>query len=155
MSDDGMSVIVKNVAAVLVVPALIFGFYVILHGHLTPGGGFPGGAVLATAVAMLAVAFGAAGTKRMKRKDMLSSVESLGLLMFAALAFMGLQVTFFNNFLANSGMPFGMAIPFGPNPGYMLSAGVMPLMNLAVGIEVFAALSVIIIVMAGHGEDGK
>ncbi len=152
MADDSMSAIVRTIAALLTVPVLIFGFYVILHGHLTPGGGFPGGAVMATMVALLLAAFGVSGSKKLKRKNLLSAAESLGLLMFASLAFLGLSVTFFRNFLANTTEVFGMTIPYGPNPGYMLTGGVIPLMNLAVGIEVFAALSAIVIIMFSYEE---
>jgi multisubunit Na+/H+ antiporter MnhB subunit len=147
MSGRGMSVIVKTMACVLLVPVTMFGLYVIMHGHLTPGGGFPGGAVMATAVALLLVAYGSDGTKKLLGKDSLSAAESLGLLLFAALAMVGLTVTFFSNWLANTAYHFGMTIPFGPNPGYLLSGGVIPLMNAAVGLEVFAALSAIILLM--------
>jgi multisubunit Na+/H+ antiporter MnhB subunit len=155
MSDPGMSAIVKTVACLLVVPITVFGLYVILHGHLTPGGGFPGGAVMATMIALLLVAFGKEGSKRMKRKDLLSSAESLGLLAFAAMAFIGISVTFFSNFLANTGGMFGMFMPFGPNQGYLLSGGVIPIMNIAVGLEVFAALSAIVIIMFNHRGEAE
>jgi len=154
MSEKGMSVIVKTVACVLLVPVTVFGLYVIMHGHLTPGGGFPGGAVMATAVAMLLVAYGREGTKKMLSKDSLSAAESLGLLLFAALAMVGITVTFFSNWLANTPHYFGMSVPFGPNPGYLLSAGVIPLMNVAVGFEVFAALSAVILLMFSWEEEG-
>ncbi|HDN50703.1 MAG TPA: sodium:proton antiporter, partial [Thermoplasmatales archaeon] len=50
-----MSVIVQTIAGMLFPMVLIFSFYVILHGHLTPGGGFQGGAIGASAVALLIV----------------------------------------------------------------------------------------------------
>ncbi len=156
MSDEGMSVIVKTVSCVLVVPTVVFGLYVIMHGHLTPGGGFPGGAVMATIVALFLVAYGKDGSRKILKKDCLSAAESIGLLLFAALAFAGISVTFFSNFLANTGNWFGTVIPFGPNPGYLVSGGVLPLMNIAVGIEVFAALSAIMILMFSYsGDDSK
>ena len=58
MSDEKMSVIVQTIAGMLFPMVLIFSFYVILHGHLTPGGGFQGGAIGASAVALLIVAYG-------------------------------------------------------------------------------------------------
>ena len=43
-----MSVIVRTVCNVFTWFLMVFGAYVIIHGHLTPGGGFQGGAVVAT-----------------------------------------------------------------------------------------------------------
>lgn len=154
MSDGGgMSLIVKNVACVLLVPVMVFGLYVILHGHLTPGGGFPGGAVMATLVALLLVAFGSRTLKLALKKSFFSAVEALGLVFFLLLAFFGLGRSFFNNFLANSGGLFGLPVAFGSNSGFLMTAGVIPLMNIAVGIEVFAALSLIMIMVFGGGSE--
>ncbi len=144
-----MSKIVR-VAADLLYPAiLIFGLYVILHGHLTPGGGFQGGAVVATAAALVIVAFSYEEVVAMMKKSVLTLQESGGLVMFAGIALiaLGLGTTFFYNFLANSGLLFGMPVPFGPNPGELNTGGVLPLMNIAVGIEVWGGLAVIILYM--------
>lgn len=144
-----MSKIVR-VAADLLYPAiLIFGLYVILHGHLTPGGGFQGGAVVATAAALVIVAFSYEEVVAMVKKSVLTLQESGGLVMFAGVALiaLGLGTTFFYNFLANSGLLFGMPVPFGPNPGELNTGGVLPLMNIAVGIEVWGGLAVIILYM--------
>jgi len=151
--EDGMSIIVKNMAIVLIVPITIFGLYVIAHGHLTPGGGFPGGAILASLVALFLVAFGAKAVKAMQ-KGLFSTAESLGLLAFVALALLGIGETFFKNSLANSIGLFGMGIGFGSNPGFIQTGGVIPLMNFAVGLEVFAALSIIVILFYSL-EGGK
>ena len=142
-----MSIIVRNIACMLVIPITVFGLYIILHGHLTPGGGFPGGAVMATLIALILIAFGKGFSGKLLRKDYLLGTESLGLLAFAALALLGLGATFFRNFLSNSGHLFGSDVLFGPNPGDLGTGGVIPLMNLAVGIEVFAALSLILLLM--------
>ena len=145
--DAGMSVIVRTVAGVLVIPITIFGLYLILHGHLTPGGGFPGGAVLATLVTLLLVAFGKESVRKILHKKLFSASENLGLLLFAALAFFGLVATFFKNFLENSILLFGKALQFFPNNSYLGTGGVIPMMNIVVGLEVFAALSLIILLM--------
>lgn len=147
-----MSLIVRNVASWLVIPALVFGMYVILHGHLTPGGGFAGGSVMATLTALLIVAFGHGSIERARlKKNLLFLLESIGLVAFALLAFFGLGKTFFNNFLLGTWL-FGNVACFGPNAGYLLTAGVLPLMNIAVGFEVFAALSLVVLALASWGE---
>jgi energy-converting hydrogenase B subunit I len=153
--EQGMSLIVKTIACIVSVPAITFGLYVILHGHLTPGGGFPGGAVIATVVALFLVSFGKERLRENLSKRFLSALESIGLIIFIGLAFMGLSSTFFRNFLANSGEIFGMSIPFGANAGYLGTGGTIPLMNLAVGLEVFAALSLILVLMFISGGDSE
>ena len=52
-----MSKIVRTITAIAFPISMIYGLYIIAHGHLTPGGGFQGGAVVASACAMILVAF--------------------------------------------------------------------------------------------------
>jgi len=152
--SEGMSKIVKTVACIMAVPIITFGLYVIVHGHLTPGGGFPGGAIIATAVALLLVAFGGEVVLKNLHTASFSLLEGVGLILFITMALQGLSSTFFHNFLANSGGLFGSHVPFGPNLGCLNTGGVIPVMNLAVGLEVSAALSLIVLLMfTGSTED--
>ena len=125
----------------------MFGVYIIMHGHITPGGGFQGGAVFASGVALLVVAYNSSKVQKYLKESHLSVIESSGALMFIGLAFAGLAVTFFYNFLTGS-LIFGQMPPAGPNPGFLWTAGVIPLMNIAVGLKVIAGLSAIVLVMA-------
>jgi len=153
-NNDELSRIVRNVTCVLAVPVTVFGLYIILHGHLTPGGGFAGGAVMATFIALFLVSF----RKEIIKKDMWTKLfpvsEILALLAFISLALLGISAAFFHNFLANSGLLFGMPVPFGVNPGYLGTGGIAPLMNLAVGLEVFSGLSLILFIMTYSKPDG-
>lgn len=153
--DEGMSIIVKTMVCLIAVPITVFGLYVISHGHLTPGGGFPGGAIIATLVALMMVAFGKGAGGRIGGKSFLSNLESIGLFLFAFVAFLGIGSTFFGNFLANAGGLFGDSVAFGSNPGNVNTGGVIPLMNLAVGLEVFAALSLIMLLMFAHSREER
>ena len=150
-----MSRIVRTVTNFVYGFIIIFGFYIIAHGHLTPGGGFQGGAVVASAFALLLISYGRLITKKFLKKDIISITESCGLTMFIVVAFLGLGITFFYNFLANSGSWFGNAAVIGVNPGDMNTGGVIPLMNIAVGLEVLSALGVIVLIMAGGAEFTK
>lgn len=150
-----MSKIIRFGADVLFGAIVIFGLYIIMHGHLTPGGGFQGGAVVATGVALVIVAYSYEEVIGMVKKFVLTIQESAGLVMFAGVALIaiGLGTTFFFNFLANSGSLFGMTVPFGPNSGELNTGGVLPLMNIAVGIEVWGGLAIIILYMlSGIGK---
>jgi len=142
------------VANQLIVFILIFGLYVIAHGQLTPGGGFQGGAVIVSGVVMLLVAFNAHELKKSLRERSLSIMESSGALMFAALAFAGIGTAFFYNLLVGTPI-FGRIPPTGANPGDIWTGGVVPLMNLAVGIKVVAGLSAVVLAMAifSSGEE--
>jgi len=144
-----MSKIVQTSANILYPFVLIFGLYIVMHGHLTPGGGFQGGAVIATGVVLVIVANAYEDIMAMLHKVIYKAQESAGLILFIGAAGIALilGLPFFNNFLANSGLLFGLPVPFGPNPGDLNTAGVIPIMNFAVGIEVWGGLTIIILSM--------
>ena len=145
--NTGMSVIVRTITRLVYGLALVFGFYVIMHGHLTPGGGFQGGAVVASAFALLLVAFGAAGVKGRLNHHVLQTLEEIGALAFLALGFVGIGSAFFYNLLANSGSLFGSPIPMGPNAGVFNAGGTLPLMTWAVGLKVMTGIAAVVVVM--------
>jgi len=149
-----MSKIVRTVANQLILFVLILGLYVIMHGHVTPGGGFQGGAIIASGTIMLIVAFGSGEIRKWLRERHLSVVESSGALLFSLLAFAGIGTVFFFNFLIGSRL-FGGIPPTGPNPGDVWTGGVIPLMNLAVGLKVMAGLSGVVLALAlfSSGEE--
>lgn len=148
--NGGMSKIVKTIASIIFPFILIYGLYVIAHGHLTPGGGFQGGAVVASGLAMILVAFGSAWTLGKIKEKNLSLFESLGAIGFIVLALLGIGfgAVFFNNFLANSGSIFGVSVSFNSAAANINTGGVLPLMNFAVGLKVIAGLFAIVLVMA-------
>ncbi len=148
-----MSKIVRTQTNFLYPLILIFGFYVVAHGHLTPGGGFQGGAVIATGIALVVVAYGYESIKKWIKKTRLTAAEGIGLLAFIITAICGIGTSFFYNWLANSGLLFGDRVPYGINPGNLNTAGVLPIMNLAVGIEVLGGLGVIIMYMLSYGKE--
>lgn len=142
-----MSKIVRTITALIFWGVLVFGFYVVIHGHLTPGGGFQGGAVIASSTALFLIAFSKEEFLRKYKEKLLSVIESSGLLLFISLAFLGIAATFFYNFLANSGGIFGNPVPPGINNGDINTAGTLPPMNVAVGLEVFGGISLILFFM--------
>lgn len=152
-----MSVIVRTVTRLVYGLIIAFGFYVIMHGHLTPGGGFQGGAVVATAFALLLVAFGAAGIKGKLNTHFLQSMEEVGALAFLALGFLGIGTTFFYNLLANHGPIFGRPDVIGSNPGFLNTAGTLVWMNWAVGLKVMTGLASVVLVMliGARKEEGE
>ena len=146
-----MSKIVRTIAGIAFPFSMIYGLYVIAHGHLTPGGGFQGGAIVASALAMLLVAFGSKWTVGKIKEKNLSVLESVGAISFIALALFGLIFgikIFFNNFLTGTDFLFGTIPAMGSGLADINTAGLLPLMNFAVGLKVIAGLFVIVLVMA-------
>lgn len=127
--EGGMTVIVKTITRLLIGAIFVFGFYIIFHGHLTPGGGFSGGVILATAMILLILAYGKKVALEHFGRDLMLYLECFGGLMFLLIALLGLSKgAFFQNFL-------GKGIPFD-----VLSGGFIWLSNLAIGLKVWAAL---------------
>lgn len=146
----GMSKIVKTISSIAFPLSLIYGLYIIAHGHLTPGGGFQGGAIVASACAMILVAYGSVWTIGKIKEKHLSVLESLGAIGFIGLAFLGILFginVFFNNFLINQNI-IPIFNEIGKGLANINTAGVLPLMNFAVGLKVIAGLFAIVLVMA-------
>ncbi len=148
-NSEGLSPIVKVVSSMIFPFIMIFSFYVIMHGHLTPGGGFQGGAIGASAMVMLIVAFGARHTEKRAGEEKLSLFESIGGTLFVAVAIFGfiMAATFMSNFLVGSEI-FGEKPPFGPNGGILNTGGILPILNFAVGMKVIGGLSAVVLAMA-------
>jgi energy-converting hydrogenase B subunit I len=144
----GMSTIVKTIANISFPFITIYGLYIIAHGHLTPGGGFQGGAIVATGLALLLVAHGTKWIESKIKEHDLSIFESVGAISFIGLALLGIIMggVFFSNFLVDSASLFG-GIPV-DGAADINTGGTIPLMNFAVGLKVIAGLFGIILVMA-------
>jgi len=145
-----MTKIVKTVANILFPLTLIFGLYIVAHGHLTPGGGFQGGAVVASGCALLLVAYGSQWVFTRIKEKRLATFESLGAISFITIALLGLvfSMVFFGNFLAGSTLLFGTTPATGSTLADFNTGGVLPLMNFAVSVKVIAGLFVIVAVIA-------
>jgi len=145
-----MSKIVRTISNVIFPFIMIFGLYVIAHGHLTPGGGFQGGAVAASACALLIAAYGSTWAFERIKVSRLSVFESIGALGFIGVAFLGLIIAgiFFKNFLVGSNIIFGNIPQTLSTISDFNTAGVLPLMNFAVGVKVISGLFVIVLIMA-------
>jgi len=109
---------------------LLFGVYVFLHGHLTPGGGFQGGAIIASGFLLMYLAF----PQRRTTKRYSQVIESLGGLIFVGIGLLGLIVS--GSFLINF-LPKGV-------PRSLFSGGIIPIIYVAVGLKVGFELTGII-----------
>ena len=129
-----MTIIVKKTTQLIAGMIFLYGIYVIAHGHLTPGGGFAGGVIIAGSFILVTLAFGSDFLKLLKEEIGTTIVESVATIMVVMIATVGFlfgSKIFFNNFL-----PKGIV-------GDLVSAGVLPLYNIFVGMEVAASIFII------------
>jgi multisubunit Na+/H+ antiporter MnhB subunit len=130
----GMTIIVKKTTQLIAGMVFMYGIYVIVHGHLTPGGGFAGGVIIAGSLILVTLAYGGDFLKLITEETRTTIVESLATLLVIIVAMSGFLFgakIFFNNFL-----PKGIV-------GHLVSAGVLPLYNIFVGTEVAASIFII------------
>ena len=119
-------VILQTVARVLVPPILLFGIYIILAGHLGPGGGFSGGAVIGAGLILYLNAFGFAKTERF------FTAKTYRRMSFCALACYSIAKSYSFYTGANH---IESVVPLG-TPGAILSGGLILVLNICVGVGV-------------------
>jgi len=101
---------------------LLFGAYIFIHGHLTPGGGFPAGVIIATGYFMMFIA-----QREFKPSEyLLSATESFAGTLYVIVGLLGLALA--SSFLANV-MPLGI-------PNTVFSAGIIPIIYIIIGFKV-------------------
>jgi len=139
--EKGMSLIVKTVTRWLKGFIFLFGAYIVIYGHLSPGGGFPGGVVFAATFILITLAFGREYALRKMGKILASELDSLGAILFLLIALLGIYYggTFFLNFIEKR-YPTGNFKLF--------SAGTIPLCQISIGIKVGASLFMVFIILA-------
>ena len=110
----------------LVAPVILVGIYIVAHGHQTPGGGFQGGVILATALLLTYLAGDYATMRAVGPTWLIELAEGAGAAGFALIGVAGLVAggAFFENVLGKG------------TPGELLSSGTIPLSNAAVGLAV-------------------
>lgn len=128
-----MDVIIRTVAKGVFPFIIALGLFIIFHGHLSPGGSFPGGAIVASGFALVAVAFG------VKRAEMLISEETAHIvegLVAMILVILILYESFIREYVVSEVMMFGL-----------WSAPEILSLNIVGGIMVICALILIVFLM--------
>jgi multicomponent Na+:H+ antiporter subunit B len=125
----------------LLVPLiLLFGAYIFINGHLTPGGGFQGGAILASATLLLLL------TRPVKQfsHSLITRLESASGLVFVLVGVAGIVLA--GGFLDNRVLPTGTL-------GELFSAGTIPVIYSFIGLKVGAEFSSMLLKLAETEED--
>ncbi len=124
----GTSELLVTSSQILVPIIFLFGVYVFMNGHLTPGGGFQGGAIIASGIALSIMA----NPNREINHHAILWIESISGISFVILGVMGLLLA--GGFLDNRFIGLG-------NFGDLFSAGAIPLIYSFIGLKVGAEIS--------------
>ena len=133
---------------------MCLGVLTILGGHITPGGGFQGGAMIAAGLIFCLVVYGLKESPFHLSHDFLSGVESVGALAYVFMGLAGLAFSGF--FLYNLGVDL-----YGIVPGFIQNlfdypdpthAGIIPYLNYVVGLKVMVGLTAVVIAFMGFNE---
>lgn len=119
----------------LVVIINLFGSYMVLHGNLTPGGGFQGGAILGTASMLVYVGNGYRVYRQSTPKKLVELVEAIAA---GSYSLIGIGAMIAGRAFLTNVLPLGTR-------GNLLSGGTIPLINFAVGLEVAAGFALLFI----------
>jgi len=126
----GMSPIVKNTASVVTAFVMMYGIYVTVTGHITPGGGFAGGVIIMAGVVLLVLSHGGDPLRELTAEGECHVLEGVGAMAFLLVAVIGLfGGAFFANWLGTG------------KPMELLSGGTILISNLAIGLKVAAGLT--------------
>ncbi len=119
---------------------LVYMFYIIFHGHLSPGGGFQGGVLMVAVVTILYLGYDYATTARALSAGFLHGAEGFASVVYVALAMMGVAVgaQFCQNILFQQG-----------EIGELYSSGTIFWMNVTVGVKVLTGVGSIALLMTG------
>ena len=124
-----------RLAIALVGPTVVTGVYIVAHGHLTPGGGFQGGVVLATGLLLVYLAGEYSFLRKAAPISLVEVGEAVGAGAFAVIGLAGLV----------GGVATSRTSCRSARSARLNSAGTVPLINLSVGLEVAAGFVLILV----------
>lgn len=118
--------ILRASSRILVPVIMIFGIYVVLNGHISPGGGFSGGAIIGSGLILYQNAFGFKQARKIFNEKIYKTISAAALLTYCLCK----TYSFFTgaNHL-DSHIPLGV-------PGHILSSGLILILNICVGMVV-------------------
>ncbi len=126
------SFMLRSASKILFPVILLFGIYVMTYGHLSPGGGFQGGVIIASGVLLLLISHKSFEVPH----ALIVALETFAGVSYVIIGLIGLVVldTFLGNFLPNDISQMGL----------LLSGGIIPVIYVIVGIKVGSEMSIIV-----------
>ena len=126
--------------------AIVYIFYIILHGHLSPGGGFQGGVLMVAVAVLLYFGHGYETTVRAVHPHFLHGAEGFASILYVAAAMLG--IAYLGNFCQNVFANVG-------NIGDLWSTGTIFIMDTIVGVKVLTGVGVLAVSMLGLFMTGE
>lgn len=126
--------LIVQVIARLMIPFIqLYGLYIIFYGHLSPGGGFAGGTVVASSLVLYVLAYGISSEEKRVPESVTRVVENAGALFYALVGVFGVLLG--AQFLSNgaAGFPLG-------TPGRLFSGGTIFILTSAIGLKVASTM---------------
>jgi multicomponent Na+:H+ antiporter subunit B len=120
--------VLETVARIIIPFIQLFGAYVLMHGHLTPGGGFSGGTIIGASLILYSMVFRFSPRKHRIEHDTSLLFEAGGAILYILMGLLG--ILFSKSFLTNRGIfPLGV-------PGELISGGMIVVITLGIGMKV-------------------
>ena len=128
--------IITRCAANLLLPmACVYGAYVVLHGHLSPGGGFQGGVLIASAILLVFLGYGSLTVKKTFNDHKLHSSETVAEILYVVMGLLGVITGF--NFCINfvfKGLNIDTSILMNHAVGYHVMGGIICLLSMMLSL---------------------
>lgn len=145
--ETGMGLIVKTATRLMLGFILLYGIYIALHGHISPGGGFTGGFIIALSYILFMLAFGKEKILKTIPDSIASFLESLGAVLLLIIAVLG----FFGSYFFANLLPEGNSLK-------LISAGAFSVSNIAltlleVSLGLFGIFLVLILLKSVPSSD--
>ncbi len=134
-------VIIRTIALLLLPLIFLFGFYILFHGEVSPGGGFQGGAIWATAVCLHALVFSVEETRRIFRPVWLKAIACIGGVIYAGVGFLTI-------FLGGRFLDYNV-LADSPHTGQLIG---ITAIEIGVQLTVFGVLSLIFLRIANQED---
>ena len=129
MSD----LIVRTITRIVFPFIVLYGLYIVWHGHISPGGGFSGGAIVGGALILYTLVYGVDETLKKFSHKWSRILESTGILIIIGIGFIAMAL----------GYQFLESLPgwieFG-TPGTLISAGFIPVIMIAIAMKVTSTM---------------
>lgn len=125
--------VVRTITRMVFPFIILYGIYIVWHGHISPGGGFSGGAVVGGAMILYTLVYGVDEALKIFSHRWSSLLESGGLLIIIGIGFISMLL----------GYSYLETLPFLINlgtPGALFSAGFMPLIMIAIAMKVTSTM---------------
>ncbi len=126
-------IIVRSITRIVIPFVMLYGIYIVLHGHISPGGGFSGGALVGSSLILYTLVFGVDKARKKFSHRVSEIAESGGILLYLMVGILGIFLS--GSFLSNQSAGFPMG-----ELGSLLSGGIIPILMIGIGVKVASTM---------------